>query len=695
MNQTESTEDKSTRMRFYSFYLVVGLVVAVMVFRLFSLQVLEGKAYNEQADENRTSNINIPTQRGAIYDRIGTVLARNVASYNVVITPAFLPADEGAIQGVYRRLSEIIGLPASQGELNDESIRFFKACDNELGISQIVYIADSLAPYSPVRIMCNIDEQTAMIVKENKPDLPGVDIEVEGVRDYPTGEITAEIIGFLGPIPEIQKDYFEERGFDITRDKVGYAGIESWMQDELGGINGLRTVERDSAGQVIRDLAPPMDPIPGYNLTLTIDTRLQQAAKSILRRDLGYWNEFYRFNRGIDHDLFTRAVVIVENVKTGEILSLVSFPTFENNRMARQIPGYYYEQLYNDPKMPLLNQAISGDYPPGSVFKMAPALGILNENIVTVNQEIEDPGSIIVMQKFSPNDPGTPREYVCWIDKDGGSHGMVDYYEGIAWSCDVYWYKVGGGYEQEVPQGLGIWLIGDYAKAIGYGEPTGIELPGETKGLIPDPNWKRVTLAENWATGDTYIATMGQGYVLSTPIQVLVSVATIANDGKYMKPTLLKELRDSDGNLITEYQPVLVRDITKDPVINVYDENSFATGEKKTVDPWVIEQAKIGMRMVTLPGGTAEMQFENAEIQTAGKTGTAEYCDAPSYEAGLCEPGKWPAHAWYVGYAPYDDPEIAVVAFVYDGREGSIMAAPIVRSVMESYFELKNIYNKT
>lgn len=672
------------RWRYWALYAIVAVVMLIYAGRLFSLQVLNGEVYIAQADENRRSNINMPTQRGLILDRNGYVLAKNVPSFNVVITPAYLPLDDGAIQGVFRELSSLIDIPVNQGELTEESVRLFKPCETDFGISQIVFIADSLAPFDPVRIKCNVDEITAMVIQEKAADLPGVGIEVESVRDYPTGELTAEIIGFLGPVPAAFEEYYTDLGFVAGRDKVGYAGIESWMQEELGGTNGLRTVEVDGAGQIIRDLEVPVNPVPGYNVELTIDTRLQAAAKSAVKTELAGWNAW------IGEERMTKAAVIAMNPKTGEILALVSYPTFENNRMARQIPADYYQQLITDPDKPLFNNAISGEFPPGSVYKMAAALGILNEDIVSPGQEIEALGKITILQKYSPNDPGTPREYVCW-EEDG--HGPVDFLHGVAWSCDVYWYKVGGGYGTEVPTGLGIWRMNEYAAAIGYGEPTGIELPGEAGGLLPDPTWKRTTLAENWSTGDTYIATMGQGFVLSTPLQVLVSAATIANDGIHMKPTLIKQVTDSEGNVIIPFTPTVVADITKDKVITVYDENSFATDEKISVEPWVIELAQQGMRMVNLPGGTAEDVFASMEIPSAGKTGTAEFCDDLANEKNLCSPGNWPAHAWYMGYAPYDDPEIAVIAFVYYGGEGASVAAPLVRKVMDAYFELKEMDN--
>jgi len=664
-------------------YSAIIVIFGFFIIRLFTIQIVEGAGYLEQADKNRTTKISIQTQRGIIYDRNGFVLARNIASYNVTITPALLPSDEGSIQEIYRQLSSLIGVPVSQGDIkNEDAVRAFKPCQNDFGIAQIVYIQDTNAPFDPVRVKCNIDEKIARIIKEKSSDWSGVGIEVEPIRDYPTGSLTSEIIGFLGPVPASQEKYYRDQGFDPERDKVGYAGIESQFQDTLGGRNGERIIEVDVAGKELKDLAPPVESVPGYNLKLTIDTRLQAAAKEALIGEMNSWNAYLNDLRMLS------GVVIAMNPKTGEILALVSYPTFENNRMARIIPAYYYEQLSRDPAKPLLNHAISGEFPPGSVFKMAAALGILNEGVVTPEQQIEDPGKITIEQKFSPNDPGTPRDYVCWNE---AGHGLVDYLHGIAWSCDVYWYKVGGGFKDEVPVGLGIWRMGEYARAIGYGAPTRIELPGEASGLIPDPDWKRVNIGENWATGDTYIATMGQGYVLATPLQVLVSIATIANDGKRMQPTLIREILDSEGNVVQPFQPKLVVDITKTPVINIYDENQFQTGEKKVVEPWVVALAKEGMHMVTLDGGTAYKAFRDVQIPTGGKTGTAEYCDNVAQAKNRCSFGNWPTHSWYVGYAPYDDPEIAVIAFVYNGGEGASVSAPIVRKVMDAYFELKAI----
>jgi penicillin-binding protein 2 len=464
-----------------------------------------------------------------------------------------------------------------------------------------------------------------------------------------------------------------------NRDKVGYAGIEQSMNDVLSGTNGTRTVEVDVAGEIIRNLEEPVDPIPGNDLYLTIDARLQAVAREALITQM----EELNFYKGLE--FVNSGVVIAIAPKTGEVLAMVSYPNIENNRMERQIPAYYYEQLAADPQRPLFNQAISSELPPGSVYKMAPALGILNEGVVTPEYEINDPGLITIQEKYYENDPGIPRQYVCW--KEGG-HGMVNFMWGVAYSCDVYWYKVGGGYEDEVPDnGLGIWRMGEYARAIGYGTTTGIELPGEADGLVPDPTWKRINQGENWSTGDTYIATMGQGYVLATPIQVVNSIATIANGGNLMEVTLVDKITEPDGTLVEENEPIVRWNITTDPVINVYEDN-VTTGEMKTVEPWIVELANEAMRLV-VTDGTADDQFEGDPYSSAGKTGTAEYCDDVAQEKGICKSEAWPAHAWYVGYAPWDDPEIAVVAFVYNGDEGSTVAAPIVRKVIDAYFEMK------
>jgi penicillin-binding protein 2 len=373
---------------------------------------------------------------------------------------------------------------------------------------------------------------------------------------------------------------------------------------------------------------------------------------------------------------------------------MVSYPTYENNRMARVIPSYYYQQLLEDVRNPLLNHAVGAELPAGSVFKLSTAVGALNEGVVEPDQIIETPGEILITEKYTPNDPGYQRAFVDW---NRAGFGQLDFLGGISNSSNVYFYKLGGGYKDEVPDGLGICRLGTYARALGYGDYPGTELPEETNGQIPSPEWKRLTYGENWALGDTYIASVGQGFVIATPLQVLMSAATIANDGKLMRPTLIHHITDADGNIIQPFEPDMKWDITQDAVIDIFDEPTSTgsceaklTGEKKSVEPWVVSKVQEGMRLAVTTGTLAD-EFENVITPAAGKTGTAEYCDEYANAKNLCKPGNWPTHAWTVSYAPYENPEIAVVAFVYNGGEGASVAGPIVRRVLEAYFEIQSI----
>ena len=685
MNSSANLNNNVQVWRILVFGIVILAVFLIYLGRLFSLQVLQSSEWVNQAEENRISKVNLPTQRGIVFDRNDYILAQNIPSYNVVIIPSELPDDVGEIQEIYRQISEMINVPINLNEVSNEDP--YVPCRSEHGITQIVEYGETTAPYTPVRIKCNVDRTTAMIIKERAVDLPGVDIEIESVRDYPTGSLTAGIIGFMGPISAAEETYYLDRNFVPNRDKVGYAGIERYFQSILSGRNGERLVEVDVGGQVLRDVIPPVDPTPGLNVKLSIDSRLQSAAELILMRELDEWNTY------LGEERMNSGVVIALNPKTGEILAMVSYPSYENNRMARVIPQYYFEQLSEDERNPMLNHAVGDELPAGSVFKLVTAVGALNEGVVTPEQIIKAPPKIVVEEKFSANELNPrPREFVDWND---AGFGEIDFVNGLANSSNVYFYKLGGGYQDEIPEGLGICRLGTYARALGYGEFPGVELPLVENGLIPDPTWKRINQGENWSSGDTYIASVGQGFVIATPLQVLLSAATIANDGILMRPTILQQILDSDGIVIKEFLPDQVWDITSDPLIDVFEDpsspggcESKLTGEKKTVEPWVIEKVQEGMRQAVL-NGTLTDEFENVNISVAGKTGTAEYCDKYANEKNLCIPGNWPTHAWTTAYAPFEDPEIAVVAFVYNGGEGATVAGPIVRQLLEAYFELK------
>jgi penicillin-binding protein 2 len=685
MNKTSPLQNLLEPWRIVAFMVALGLVFLIFSVRLLSLQVLQADSWVAKAEDNSTKEFNLPSLRGIILDRNDVVLARNVPSYNVVITAANLPDDEGALQEIFREMSSLIGIPIHKGELSPENP--YVPCISDHGIAQVAEYGESATPFEPVKVKCDIDEQLAMVVQEKSVDWPGVGIEIQPLREYPTNSLTASIVGFLGPIPASQEEFYVEKGFVPARDKVGYAGLELQHQDLLAGRNGRRVELVDVGGQVLGDLEPPIAPDPGLSLRLTIDSRLQQATETILKTEMDDWNKYFGDIR------YTSGVVIAIDPKTGEILSMVSYPSYDNSRMSRFIPAYYYNQLISDPSNPLLNHAVGDVLPAGSVFKLVTGVGALNEGVVTPDQIVETPPKLIVTEKYYANDPGNAREFVDW-NKAGFGH--LDFVHGLANSSNVYFYKLGGGYEDEIPDGgLGICRLGTYAAALGYGDAPGVGLPDEQGGLIPDPTWKRINHAESWSSGDTYIASVGQGYVLSTPLQVLLSAAIIANDGKYMQPTFVRDVLDSEGNIVQPFEPVLKWDITTDPIIQEYGETTIRgcepiMGQTKIVAPWVIETMQQGMRMaVTI--GTLKDRFEGATISAAGKTGTAEYCDKYAQARNLCIPGNWPSHAWTVAYAPYENPEIAVVAFVYSGGEGASVAGPIVRRVLEAYLELKAI----
>ncbi|MEN8241801.1 MAG: penicillin-binding transpeptidase domain-containing protein [Chloroflexota bacterium] len=766
MNQSNNRiKNKVEKWRFSAFLIVIGGIMLLFVSRLFNYQIIEGETWLADAEENRTEEVSLLTQRGVIYDRNGIILARNVASYNVAITPALLPDDDGDIEQIIREVAEMTDKPISYDD-DPEATNILIECGDNLGITEMVDIGFSFEPYSPVFIECDIERDRALAIMEKAADWPGVSIQVKPVRDYPTGDLTSTFIGFLGPIPETTAVQLRELGFLANRDKTGYGGLELYFDELLRGFPGKRVVEVDVAGAEIRDIEGVKQPVDGLNLVLTIDLRYQQAANAIVEREINFWNTFFHGNSG--EIRISSGVAMAMNPTTGEVLAMVSWPSYENNRFAEFIPAYYYEQLITDSRNPLLNHAIGAEIPAGSVFKIVTGVGALNEGVVTPNQLIKTPGLITIENVYSPNDPGLSKEFVDW-NRDG--FGELDFYGGVANSSNVYFYKLGGGYEDEVPDGgLGICRLGTYSEAMGFNQLLGIELPDETDGLIPDPTWKRINQGENWSTGDTYIASVGQGFMISTPMQILVSASTVANNGILMRPTIVRQVEDGDGNIIPivmdEYgnilesrydfqgriiskvfdvngdqidfvvldengqlydyffaedgtvegqvytkngvpiRPTLISpfvpdtkwDLTVDNMIENYSNpagigSCKATGEYSNVESWVFTALQQGMRKAALEGTLSDKDylFGNFPIPVAGKTGTAEYCDVVAFSKNLCIPGNWPTHSWTVAYAPFGNPEIAVVSFMYNGGEGASVAGPVVRQMIEAYFELKTI----
>ncbi len=733
-----------------------GVIVAVLlifVIRMYDLQILSSEPFVRQADENRLSQLPIPSNRGVIYDRNGNLLAKNAPAYIVQIVPAELPSTTEERYAIYNRLSALVNVPPTiSAELvNGRRVR---------SIERIVKEGEGVRPYSPVPIAADVDRRVAMRILEESIELPGVSVDTVAVREYPYGELVSHIVGYMGPIGPEEAERLQELGYNPAFDRVGYDGIEAYLERELSGQRGTELREVDVAGEVQRVLR--LDPpVPGQSVRLTIDIDLQRAAQEALRKRINIINQEAQTRTNPGRYRTQQGVVIALNPKTGEVLAMVSYPSYDNSRFARAIDGEYYLQVLNDPLTPLVNHAIGSLYPPGSGWKLITAAGVMEEDVISPTQQLFDGGDLIVQNRYAPNDPARSQRFVCWNRK---GHGNLNIVGAIAQSCNVYFYQVGGG-NPEVSEaalrkdGLGINNLFRYATALGIGSELGIELPGEIAGRMPDPGWKRRTYGENWSTGDTYNAAFGQGYVTVTPLQLITSVQGLIN-GTVLQPTLIDAFLDESGAVINDVQPVVARtlDLNKpnaDGTLTLWlVEDMIMKGESSLActceptspfynavrcnpqlyrnnvdvnpDPFVedlrpykvhvpynytfngrvcdpirfninytpafiseesLDIVRRGMRETVLTGTAQNAAIEG--INVAGKTGTAEYCDNIAYPLGLCEQGNWPAHAWFTAYAPYENPEILLIAMIYNGEEGSKHALPVVREVMEAYFKIK------
>lgn len=666
------------RLRIFQGIAVLSFILLGL--RLYQLQISRHSEFELRADENRFGEVSVPSTRGIILDRNGVQLASNVASANVTVTPALLPADEAEELAVLERLASLISIPLS-GELDTV---------DERGIPQrsllvMVREGQGIAPFRPVVVKSDVEQDIARLIIAESQSLPGVAVDWVSVREYPTGALTSHLIGYMGPIPERLAEDYETRGYVLDRDRIGYDGVEFSLEDVLAGAPGIQVVERDVAGDVARTIGITRQAQPGYNVRLTIDVELQQIAQDALLEMM----DSLRLLRPDNPIGYDRGVVIAMNPRTGEILAMVSIPTYDNTRFARNIDYPYYLRVSEDPQQPLFNQSVSSLYPPGSVFKMITAAGALEENVVTPEFEIEAQGEIFLENRYYPNDPGQSQRFICWLET---GHGLVNMVEGIAYSCDIYFYKIGGGYQDEIADiGLGIGRLGRWMEIFGLGSSTGVELAAdqfvENLAVIPGPDWKRRVWGENWSTGDNYNASFGQGYILTTPMQMLVVSNSIANNGMFTRPTLVHEIVDADGRVVRGFEPE-TEDIRAR--IKAYRDEM---GQDYT-DTWAETLAilQAGMRgAVTLEEGTATFIQDDylPYVPISAKTGTAEFCDNIAAALEQCEPGNWPAHAWFMAYAPFGNPEISVIAFVYNGNEGSTVAGPVVAQVIDGYFRLK------
>lgn len=632
-------EDRRSQLRIILFQLAVLVAFAVLAGRLWRLQILRAQDYQVQADSNRFRLVSVDAPRGVIYDRNGRLLVRNIPSYTISVVPAALPDDDNQRQAVLSRLGQLLGLPVSS------TTAFSGTAASQPGIEELLE-QGTTTPYAPVPIQKDVDKQLAFVIEEEHLSLPGVIVETSPRREYSSGALTSQVVGYLGPIPpESVQDYLGQKDEDYSvNDLVGQMGVEATFEKELRGIKGLKHVEVDAFEREVNVLAvdPPQ---PGHNLILTLDLDLQQAAEDALRE-------------GMRRVKSTAGVVIAMNPQNGQILTMASLPGYDNNLFSHGISTQDYEQLSLDPERPLVNHAVSGQYPPGSTFKIIPAAAGLQEKVITSATRLVCKGQLLLPNKYFPDDPTKAQVFRCW---NPWGHGAENVIGALADSCDIYFYQVGGGLDSFA--GLGMDRLGEYARAFGFGQPTGIALPGESAGLVPDDKWKRITYGEPWVTGDTYNATIGQGYVLVTPLQLLNATAAVANGGTLYRPQLVEQIVDTQGKVVRDYTPEVIRHVP------VSSENLATVRE--------------GMR-AAVTGGTAN-RASLAEVAVAGKTGTAEY-PGPRDADGIL-----PTHAWFIAFAPYENPEIAVMVFVSGGHNGAQIAVPIAAQLLRAYFGLPQL----
>ena len=531
---------KTIQARVLFFRVLMVVTFAILSVQLWRLQIVEGEQYRLRANDNRLSVLSLEAARGIVYDRRGTVLVRNRPSYSVKLVPADVPEDEVQRESLFAVLASFLDIPVTVDAEAEKKLQDRQKTmplvfppppqRPQKGIRQM-YEAGLLVSYRPVTLKTNVDQDTAFLIQQMLVRLPGVQVSIEPVRQYLNGPTTAHVLGYVGHIPEEEVEEYKFQGYD-PNDRVGLTGIEASYENFLRGQKGQKTVEVDVAGREVRTVGLALAPVPGHNLILTVDLDLQRLMETALRK-------------GMEAARATSAVAIAMNPKTGEILGLVSLPSFDGNLFSTGISVEDYLRLSIDKSRPLVNHAVGGQYPPGSIFKVIPASAALEEGVIDPKHQFICKGTMWVPNRYFPDDPEMAQPFYCW-NRDG--HGLVNLDAGLAESCDIYFYQLGGGYGEF--EGLGLDLMAQYARLFGLGELTGIDLPGESKGLIPSAKWKRLTYSETWVTGDTYNMTIGQGFVLTTPIQMLNAMAAIANGGTLYRPQLVREVVDGNGDVL-------------------------------------------------------------------------------------------------------------------------------------------------
>ncbi len=597
--------------RFRSRMMVVtaAILVAflVLVLRLFYLQVIRYDDLNEQAENNRTAIVPIVPNRGVIMDRNGVVLATNYSAYTLEITPSKLVAP----------LEEVIDQLASVVEIQSRDKRRFKKQLDESKSFESVPIRNRLS-----------DEEVARFAAQ-RYRFPGVEIKARLFRNYPYNELASHVIGYIGRINQAEKAKIEESedsGNYRGTDYIGKLGVEQSYEAQLHGVTGVQQMETSAGGRAVRRLNSSQA-VPGNSVVLSIDIKLQKLVEDLYGK--------------------RRGALVALDPKTGEILAFVSKPTFDPNLFVDGIDFENWQALNESPDKPLLNRALRGTYPPGSTYKPFMALAALQTGKRSEKTLIPDPGFFMFgNHRFRD-------------DKEGG-HGMVDMYKSIVESCDTYYYTLA--------RDLGVDLIHEQMKPLGFGQITGIDILGESRGVLPSTEWKRNTYKkpeqQRWYSGETISLGIGQGYNSFTMLQIAHATATLANNGLKMAPHLVREVVDVETKVAAL--------VAKEPIGQL------------PLNPENLEVIKRGMVGVNIEG-TSASSFVGAQYVSAGKTGTAQVYTIKQnekYNASNIDE-RMRDHALFIAYAPADDPKVALAMVVENAGFGAQNAAPIARRVFD------------
>ncbi|SCM80711.1 Penicillin-binding protein 2 [uncultured Sporomusa sp.] len=581
------------------FGIIIIFIFVALVSRLGYLQMAQGQYYGQLADGNRIRLIPIMAPRGVFYDRNGVMLVSNRPGFTISLLPINGPVPD-----------EVIGKLAVILNLNAEEIKG--------------KLSQKTGSFEPIRVKTDVGPEIVTKIEERRSELPGVVIEIQPLRNYINNELAAHIFGYVGEINETELESGKAQGYK-ARDIVGKFGLERVYDKEIRGTDGGNQVEVDANGRPVQVIGKK-DPIPGNNLVLTIDQRIQKAAEAAIDEQLIYLQTKAGYTNA------KAAAAVVLNPKTGEVLAMVSRPTFNPNAFNGGISSKDWKLLNENPHHPMDNKAIAGVYPPGSTFKIITGAAALELGKVTPEEKILDTGTHWIIPKGNAM---------------GEALGWINFREALSKSDNVYFYEMGNR--------LGIDNLEKFARMFGLGAYTGINLPGESDGLVANRRYKEKVYGEDWYLSETFDAAIGQGFQLATPLQMAVVIGQVANDGQRYKPQLVSRITGPNGEVLKTFEPEKTGQVT------LAESN------------WTLIQESL--REVAQEGGTAATAFGDFPVAIAGKTGTSENSHGSD-------------HGWFVGYGPYEDPRVAVAIIVEQGGFGSSSAVPIAKKIMEAAFNI-------